>query len=447
MIPKIESSQRRFPWDIFDPELYQNFRDIANANSLPLDYLGTQAIFTIAALAGNQYVADVNGGIKPIVFIAKIGPSGVGKTPAYNKVCGDIINPLRVKADIEWEQRYRDWKARRQQCQAAKIEFDEPEPAKIKRMIESGTVESFAKHMLTSHAGFGVLYDEGERFFGESNKYNKAGGNDTGFWNEVFNGKPMDITRVDAERERFIKWPAISVDIGLQTERLAQYFNMDTMDSGLLNRFLLVESDYVVLNEQVDAWSQKLRPHPSWVKLVSYLFEKGFDYEPGKAQLVEFTDNAKLLSNRIYNQMTKKSNEIISLIRDGEPTRYIAAYRSKLSQYFYRFALISAIYKDPGRPVIDEWCVSCANKLVEYYETTARKVINRLHLLNQSNLTESELSLFEELPAFEFTAEIAKATCKSLGLSESLFGNALQRKFIKYGLIKRVKHGTYQKQI
>lgn len=448
MLPKIQSSVRHFPWDIFGDELYANFREIAAAYSFPLDYLGTQALWCIGALAGNQYKAVVAGGVKPIIYIAKIGPSGVGKTPPYQRICGDIINPLRIKYEQEFQYKLKDYKARAAQVKKASGGQDimEDPPIKIKRIAESGTLESITKHMSNSPAGFGVIYDEGERFFTESARYAKGGNSDIGFWNEAFNGKTMDIMRATAELERLLVNPAISVDIGLQSDRIHRYFTEDAIDSGILNRFLMVESGYIELNESADPWSQRVEINEDWQKLITYLFNNGINFVETDCKPVQFTEDARAMARKAISKMTRESNKIITQIKEGESTKYISAYRSKLSTYFYRFALIIAIYHNPRNPVIDPFCIQGAEKLCEYYEYTAKKIINRLFLSSQVDLTDQERTLLEELPDHEFTNDLAEAVCERLAFSRKFFAVTFMRKYAKKGLVKRVKRGTYQKQ-
>src|SRR6187549_2209951 len=100
-LPVQKSNQ--FPWEIFEPHIYENFKDISRLANIPIEFLGVEAIFAVAALAGNMYMLNINGGVKPLVFVAKVGPSGIGKSPAYEKVIGNIIRPLR----FEYEDQYR----------------------------------------------------------------------------------------------------------------------------------------------------------------------------------------------------------------------------------------------------------------------------------------------------------------------------------------------------
>lgn len=432
----------RFPWDIFEPETYQSFKNISKNENIPLDFLGVQALFSVAALSGNMYVGDLNGTVKPIIFIAKIGPSGVGKTPAFHKLLGDIITPLRLKHAEAHEIAVKEWVTRQRDSQKAKMDFDEEKPAKKVRLIEGGTVEAIAKHSITSPAGFAVIYDEGERMFGELNKYNN-GGSGLAFWNEAFNGKPVELVRVDSDRERFVKHPAVCVDIGLQSERMSKYFTSDAIESGILNRFLMVESDYIELNENVDLSARQNLISEDWARLVKYLYEQGMNYEAGKPEIVRVDDAAWPLLNNYAKLMIRKSNMVIKDIKPGDSSSYLSAYRAKLYTYFKRFLLILAILRDPKKPKITEWEIKGSKKLCIYFESNAIKIINRLYESSDSGLNANEKSLYEMLPN-EFNSAQAVAICDVLGLNITFFNTTFRRKYSKGYIIKRGR-GNYEK--
>lgn len=438
----IKTNQRHFPWHVFSDEVYANFKSIAHNFNIPISYLGTEALFCIGALSGNMYRADINGGVKPLIFIAKIGPSSVGKSPAYHKICGDVIAPLRIENENQYRQRVKEYRQRERDARRAKQDFDEEPPVKRIRIIEGGTVEAIAKHSITSPAGFGVVYDEGARMFGDATAYNKNT-SAIDFWNEMYNGKSIELIRVDSERERFIQNAGVCVDIGLQSDRLDKYFDEDTIQSGLLNRFLVVDSEYIELNENVDFFSRGSAVCDDWRSLMIYLFKKGQSYVTDDHKLVPFTPAAQLLLNQIGTKMIRQSNIQIKGIKQGDASRYISAYRGKIFGYLPRLALILAIYNDAKNPVIDERCVSGAEALCEYYEQTATRLLRRLFETASSGLTTNERILFDALPS-TFTSEEALLVAASLDLSQTFFKTAFIRKYSK-GYIKRVGRGIYEK--
>lgn len=438
----IKTNQRHFPWDVFTPEFYQSCKAISASFNIPLPYLGSQALFTIASLSGNMYRADINGGVKPIIYLAKIGPSSVGKTPPYHKLCGDIIGPLRVENEIKHKELVKQYEQRKRDAHRAKLDFDEDPPHKRIRIIEGGTVEAIAKHSITSPAGFGVVYDEGARMFGDATAYNKNT-SAIDFWNEMFNGKSIELVRVDSDRERFIQNAGVSVDIGLQSDRLEKYFDEDTVQSGLLNRFLVVESDYIQLNENVDFFSRSAAPCEDWRRLVIYLFNKGLTFDPQEPVKVPFTDKAQALINQLGARMVRMSNEVIKTLKSGDASKYITAYRGKIFAYMPRLALVLAITENARQPIIDERHVQGAEALCEYYLQNATRLLRRLYESSSTGLTENERWLFDALPG-EFTTDQANLIAEGLGLSDKFFNMAYLRKFQK-GYIRKVGRGKYEK--
>lgn len=440
---KIKKSE--FPIEIFNSKLQQSIKEIAYQYNIPVQYLGTTILFTIAALSGSMYTTELNGNIRNIFYFLLLGPSGLGKTPAYYHICGKIIEPLIKELKDYDNKKYHAWKTKQEDARLNKQPFDEPEPHRIIRMIQGGTMEGIMKHAEYSKCGFGNVYDEGGRMFGSPNAYKKDNSS-TDFWNELFNGNAYLDVRADNTKERLICSTAISVCAGMQTDRISKYFTKDAIESGLPNRFLITSSDFLPLNENVDHFSKKGETCTEWKQLVEYLFEAGIKYSlknDSAPTIINFTSNAKKAFNTLCSNLIKESNLLRSKKKDGDISSLMIAYESKLYSYVGRFLIPLSILDNPKQPTIEVKHVESSEKLYRYYRREAEKVFTKIFYEQTTDLNENERALLNALPE-QFTFEEANKVASKLNLSDSFFDSAYKRKYRNVWITK-VSRGKYEK--
>ena len=431
-----------FPFDVFPDPIKDSMISVAKYYNLPGDYIGAAALFSIASLAGNQYQATAKGPVKPILFSLLIGPSGVGKTPAYNLMCGNIINAQRSVQNDVFKRELKEWIDKKAAAKGGESSFTEPKPTNRIRMIEDVTMEAVSKEAETSVAGFGVYYDEGGRMFTSVNQY-KADSSSYDFWNEIWNGKTYQISRVDESRSRFIKSPSVSVLAGMQKERMGKYFNENIISSGFAFRFLMVESDYISIKEDIDYFDElKNEMCEDWQDIIRGLFSGGMHMtKDGEPRPVHFTDEAKKEYTRIMRSIAKEQNVNISTATRDDNTK--VALGAKMQAYIARLALILAIIEDYTGPNITVANVHGAYELYKFYKGNAEKIIGALRKQDIVGLTDTEQDLFDALPDM-FTAAEAVQVCQNLRLNEKFFLNSFRRKFDQ-GYIRKLNRGAYEK--
>lgn len=427
-----------FPLHVFPAEVQSYLRHAAENKSIPLNYLGSSALFTIAALSGNMYKLQVDEGIiKPIIFMALIGPSGVGKSPAYNNTCGRLVKDLRWQQHNDWKQEHSAWKQTQK-----KSDQHVPEPHEVIRITEEGTTEAFEKYAGLCPAGFGVFYDEGERLFTTGGAYKKDS-NVVGFWNSIYNGDLYNAVRVDSERNRFINDPCISVIMGLQRDRVLNYFTDDVIKSGLFGRFLFTESNYIPLNTQSNALGRNGTPGGYWYDLVRHLFMRGIKFEAGKSYNLPIDADAVADFDVNRTMFKMSANMDMMQMHEGTVDELMLAYSTKLYVYFQKFCILLAILDDRESPVIRKEHVYNAVDLYNYYKQQARNILTELHGHNQTGLSTAERLLLDALPDI-FSRDQANAKCKELGLNDGFFRIALHRKYMNK-FLRKTTGGHFQK--
>lgn len=431
-----------FPLEIFGEEIKNSFINIANEYSVPVNFFGATGLFTVASLSGNMYRTELNGRIKSIIYAMMLGPSSLGKTIVYDKLCGDIISRQDELLRKDYTVKLKSWNELKDMCTRQKIEFTDPMPTRTIRNATNGTLEAFMKYAETNPAGFGIYFDEGKKLY-SGGAYKKEN-NSVDFWNEAWNGKTFNELRVDSDRERFVVNPSISILAGMQAERVNEMFNKDTIASGLLNRFLFTSSNYIQLNERVDHFSEKKEVCDDWKGIVRKLFKDGCEYiDENQQRLIPFKPSAKIIYNKISSTLTAQSNELIRNIKDGDESAMFVGYLGKLYAYFGRFVLISAIIKDCNNPKIDDECIFNAEKIYNYFRYEAKKLIVSISDESITNLNDKENKLLKMLPE-KFTLQDAKDICKEMKLSDSYFQVCFLRKY-RTGYIKQLQDKSYEK--
>lgn len=435
-----------FPFEVFKPEIAASFKELAEEYSIPADFLGSTAIFTVAALSGNMYQTELNGSIKNIIYSMLVGQSGSGKSPSYDLLCGNIIGQLNAKLWDYWEQHMKDWREKREFARAAKppVAFVEPQPVRRLRMSTGGTMEGIMSHAMSSPAGFGLYYDEGGEMLGSPNQYKKETSS-VDFWNKMWNGHSFNDVRADKERERFVPATSISALIGMQTDRVEKYFTADTIESGLPFRFLITTSEVLPLKEDIDHFAGERRKACfQWRNLVTNLYEKGaYDYFKDSApHIIPFTEDARYAFNKLSTNLIRTSNKLRLSQKKGEASALMVKYETKLYAYAGRFLIVLAIMDDYQNPVITADHVAKSQLLYNYYHSQASILFSSMV---DDDLNDTERMLLDSLPdEGTFGKPEILTACAGLDVSPKYFDTVFRRK-LKHGFLKRVSRGIYQK--
>lgn len=445
MVAKLSTAQNGFPFEVFGVELAENFAELAAQHSIPAEYFGTTALFSIAALAGNMYTTELNGSIKNIIYAILVGPSGLGKSPAYNILIGDVVQAKEKTLFDAYESATKEWHGKKEDAKRGNQTFSEPKPKRRIRTAQGGTTEGIMKHAMYTYAGFGLYYDEGGKMLGSPNAYKKENSS-VDFWNEMWNGKPYNDLRADDERERFIQATSISVICGMQTDRISKHFNKDSFDSGLPARFIITTSDYIPLNENVNHFSAKKRPCQAWIDKINFLFDRGAYnfFSDDQAYNIPFADGTPELYNSISSKFIKESNINRMAVKAGDVSGLMVTYDVKLYAYFGRFMVVLAILENEKSPTIYERHVVGAEKLYRYYRRQAEKLFTMMATEQMTDLNENEKMLLDELPD-SFSTKEAMEICEKLKLAPEYFNMTFTRKYCK-GFIKKIKRGCYEKE-
>ena len=443
MLVNLKTKKLNFPIDIFGNKIAESFKELSSHYSTPIDYLCLTGLWAVSSQMGNCYKVDMNGSIKSILFCMMVGPSSIGKTVAHDVIYGNIVHKRAKDLYSNYLEKEKEWKRKKEQVKNG--EYGEVAGQRPNRKIRSstgGTLEAIAKYASTNPAGFGIYFDEGKKLY-QGGNYSKVN-NSVEFWNDVWNGRLIDDLRKDADLETVVYNPCISILAGMQTKRITEMFDKDTIDSGLLNRFLFVQSDYVELNENIDHFSKMAEPCYEWQNLILHLFEKGIYYSDGNEVLIPFANNeTKELFNEVANGYTKEANKRNKNRKDGDASELLTGYMGKLHAYFKRLVMICAVIHNYENPVINEHVISNADYIYRYFQQQAEMLLTSISDSAESGLKENVLKLFNLLPD-KFTLNEANDLAEQLNLSRKYFINNYNRHYSK-GWIRRMQDKTFEK--
>jgi len=430
---QIETYKGDFPIHIFPYNIRKSILEVAEARSLAPEFLATAGLFTVSSLAGTHYTSDFNGDAKNILFCLLIAPVSVGKTPAYKSMCETPLKIIQESADKKFAHDIKEYEANKDENTRQK------KPRRFIPFAVDGTTEGYVALSVDQPNGIGVYHDEAESIF---NAGSFKGTNDAiSFFTQCFSGGRFTQVRADRDKERVVPNMNINLLMGTQPARIKNIFTEDRLSSGFASRFIMIESDYMELNTEIDPFARNKEMCQDWVNLLEHLYRTGYLYNIGEIKPIEisFDADAKNAYRIYYKENLKEANKRIL----SKAEQYIIGTEAKMSAYFPRLVQILAIINDPKLPVITKKVVDNAHTLYKYFAKSTMNTIAKISQEIDTGLpTDLEL-IYQALPE-TFERKDAVEVCKRLNLSEQKFETSMRRKDFKE-LFRKIKYGTYQK--
>jgi hypothetical protein len=436
-LPQVEN-EIKFPFDIFPETVRESIFEVAKERSMSPEFLATAGIWAVASLAGSVYHSDIRGA-NNILFCFLVAPMSVGKSPAYDVMWQNPMKPILEQADREYDFKLKEWEIKRKKEMSEKKFYDEPKPKRIIPILKDGTTEGYTVLCMHQPSGIGVYVDEAEEIMNAAS--HKTTNNSISFFTTAFNGGRYGKVLANRDNERVVQNLNISLLLGTQTDRLSQIFTSDTIVSGFASRFLMCESDYILLNEDVDPFSKKGDIHYDWVTILETLYHNQIRYNTDTKYKIKIqaTDQAVELYTQISRDEIKEANKRIKNRVDG----YILGTHAKMSNYFGRLTQVVAIMQNPVTPVIDANIVRLSHRLYKYYSETTIRLIGQLKEKADTGLPKDLNNLYDALPD-SFTRKEAVQVCLRINLNERKFDSAIRnanfaKLFIAHGSGKYTK--------
>jgi len=433
-------SNQEFPYEIFPKAIRASLFEVAEGRSLAPHFLATCGLWTISSLAGTMYKSDFNGDARNILFCLMIAPISVGKTPAYKSMCEKPLSKIMQDYDIQYAADVKKWELEMLESKKKKEEFLKKRPLRYIPFAVDGTTEGYIALSMDQPNGIGVYHDEAESIL-NAGAYKPSGNDSMSFFTQCFSGGRLTQIRAKRENERVVPNININILMGTQPSRLLNVFTKDALASGFTSRFLMVESDYMQLNTNIDPFSKNKEMSEDWTKTVQYLYQLGYAFNTGQAQqtIIFMDEAAKNLYRYYYKLNLEQANERIL----NKCENLLIGTEAKMSAYFPRLCQLIAILNNPIKPEITEQYVHLAWQLYKYYANSTIRIIMKMQGESETGLKEDLELLYQALP-LTFSFKDAEETCIRLNLKPNKFKNSLRNKnFVS--LFLRKEHGIYAK--
>lgn len=427
-----EKNIYEFPLDVFPVDVANAIKNVCEGRSLPIQFVGTSALWTLSTLAGRRYYSEFGNAGVNILYCLLVAPVSVGKTPSIKVVAENPLKEAYKQADADFIRQL-------EQYQHGLKDKDKgghlQRPKRYVPIVAEATTEGIVHKHMSQPVGIGVYYDEAESIFSAGNY--KSTNDAVTFFTKIFSGGRYEQIRADDDKERVI--PSINVNLimGTQPERLGNVFTEDRLSSGFASRFLTVKADYQPLNENIDPFGQAQSMGDFWRYIVEGLFFAAFEGRPMVE--VHITDSAKELYRSLWQLLMREANERIL----SRAENYLIGAEAKLTAYLPRFCQILAILNNKDNPLITTEIVNNAFILYRYYQQSSIEAISGMKREADSGLPVELDNLYQMLPE-HFTLAQAKTICVRLGLNERRFETSLRKKDFS-ALFRRAAKGEYSK--
>jgi hypothetical protein len=368
-----------------------------------------------------------------------IAPVSVGKTPAYKAMCESPLKQLQEIEDEKFKTDIANWNAEKMQALNDKKQFTKPKPKRFIPFAVDGTTEGYIGLCQDQSAGIGVYHDEAETILNAGSF--KSNNDSISFFTQAFSGGRYTQIRADRDKERIVQNLNINLLMGTQPSRMRNIFTEDRIANGFASRFLMVESEYLQLNEDADPFTSSRQICNEWVNLIHDLYNVNKTYCENEATPlhIEITEGAKQLYRKYYKQNLQSANQRIADNLEG----HIIGTQAKMSSYIPRLTQLIAIINQPLQPIVTEEVVELGQQLFRFYSNSTVSIISKIFMEADTGLPNELELLYNALPE-TFTYKQAEETCIKLNLPDGKFRIALRRK--DFGkLFRKVKHGEYTK--
>lgn len=371
----------------------------------PMDYTGAAILFAISVAIGTSVrITPKRGWTEPgILWLALVGRPGANKTHPLTM----MLKPL-TERDRESARRYENdlREYERAVKQARKEEGSETplEPECDQHLVSDTTPEALVEALHRNRRGVGLHRDELAGWVEDFGRYSKGG--DVEKFLSMWSAQPVRVNRVKSKRPLYVERPFVSVCGTIQPGVLGRLIADGRGSNGFVDRILFAYPEA----QEVPAWNEA-EPDAEvadyWQAFIHKLLSIPPPDEGAEPILLTFTPEAKRLWSRHH---AKLKAEIDGFNRDGDEAR--AGHRTKMMSYTLRLALIDTLARWAEGTAFDlpthveEVSLTAAITLVDYFTSTADKVLFRLHDSTPvDELGGRKLKFYRALPASFTTAK------------------------------------------
>ncbi|MBG7611049.1 DUF3987 domain-containing protein [Polaribacter sp. BAL334] len=367
------STGKSFPIDIFPQEIQSLIKNAEETVGFNPDFFSA-GILSICATAIGTSVSLFNGSYpsQPILWLAIIGRSGIGKTHPlkFSKKPIEEKDKKSYEEFIKLEESY---------------ELEEKKgkkPIYIKSILTDFTIEKLTETLKYNPKGALIFKDELIGWINSFDQYKNGG--DQQKYIESWNGDVVTADRVSKSPARVEK-SNVNIIGGLQPRRLKELALNGRDDDGFLPRMLLIYPT----NIKPNLFTGK-NIEPQHIENYSRLINNLFDVSETTLRINEN-------QIKIYQDWQHKA------VKNSYDDDVETCIQAKLESYVWRLALVIEMIfqatENEFRDTISDNSLIKAIKLVEYFRMNALKVFDKIISTNPlDDLPTTKIELINELP-------------------------------------------------
>ena len=233
-----------FPFDVFPKEFAAIVDVLAAAFSVDAEVVACAMLTVISgALGQSLHVSYKKGNRVPLfLWLMVVGESGSGKTHPLTF----LLKPVRDReggAYQEYRKKLTEYKKALKDSEKSDYMNNVPdEPKMVHSTVSDFTVEALRNIFETSPRGVIIHQDELSGWVMGMNQYKKGVGNDRQHFLELFNCESWKVDR-GKDEPRIIANTGAAILGGIQPRVLPRVFDEESLDDGMLQRFLFVFID------------------------------------------------------------------------------------------------------------------------------------------------------------------------------------------------------------
>lgn len=350
-----------YPLWTFPSELQEILRKEAKSIGCPIDYLACGLWLAISVICGNSHVLKIKDGfiIRAMLYMAIVGAPGWKKTPALRFTLRVLIH-IQKRAKELYDDKLTQYEKDLEAYAEGIIEEKPIKPVKPLYVVTDATVEALVRQLKKNPRGLVLFKDELGGLFHGMNQYKN--GADVDFYLELWDKELVSCVRVSLKEEIEIFWPFTSIGGGIQPDVLSTINEMK--DNGFRDRILWSYPEKPTkkfsFSDDNDGNSE------AYCDILMNIFLKIED-----CQEVELT-----ISEEAKPFFEKAMNELEAEADDEETPEFLSGSILKLTSYYGRFTLLSAILHSQGNPdkEIGIEIVKKAYEVVKYFKSHCEDV-------------------------------------------------------------------------
>ena len=262
-----------FPLDVFPQKMQSVIIDMVVHGNFKVDYVAMSMLSAASAALGNTYRIHIkqDWDTNAALYIILVGRPGMGKTPPLQLA----YKPIREYERKQFDKFHHELDLYEAACVTKESGSKEMKKPILKRVtLDDFTLEALVLEHYNNLRGIAITYDEILGLLANTDRYGKNPMLERLL--SIWSGCPLENTRVKNDRPQRIEEPCVNIIGTTQTRRMKELMTSKFMDTGFLDRILIVYPK----SKKVPHWQDEEENHvrqseasKKWADIIEKIFE------------------------------------------------------------------------------------------------------------------------------------------------------------------------------